>query len=416
MLDESYFNGERLRRYLELLKEFGAEPKEQAYVDVKEPVAEVVAVDYCSYGDPQDSEADVISMSVEDDTCLLDVTVSSVFNAVVTCCTTVGHVNKEVKDWSKYLVKDFKRPMIVKISNGRWSKELKCEKIGIICTVKECRYLRNQIDGLLHLVQYDYSWIRTQIEKVFLCTGVKYRYVNRISYFDFDRFPRDDYVYVNYPFSVVHSRCFVGSKNGVFVVMNDTEISYKHTRMVRCQDFLGECFLLNGVCYLLDLISRNGKLIIGDFDVRKKIMHAVVSDVNRYGERLMSEVDVNNYNTVVPNTAYNDNVLFFRRRTSYINTDLFMAQNKKRFRIVFLVRKEKGKLPALYYDNGGRLIPVQDGSEDLIKYENYKVLCECYLGSWHVIKIVNYSRPIAERSDLLVAEGGITVREIFGSR
>jgi len=414
MLDASYFDGSRLQMYLDIMKDFQLEQVQQAAVDVKEEQCAIVSVDFGGDGDFEQEIKNVVDIVQKDDDVVeMDVVVSSVYNAVVSVCSTPHQVGRNSRDWSKYYKKDFSQSVKVIVRNGQWSREVRCKNLGILFTSKGCRQVRVNNRDNLQLVRYDKAWVSAEVERYWMCSNLVFRNIyqmqNGINSTEFWNF---NCVMIDLPGKMLNTRHYVGNLNGSLVIMDHRGVVRRQIGVVRTCDFLAECFVYDGKVVMLDLLEKNRKQVNGTFFERYELLRGIVDEFNSNGYKYMYCITYKVYSHKLCVEDFPEYALVFRGDLDHKSTVLFSVRNAQRSLHRMKIVRFKKKIACVATTRSGRdeIIKFDDS---FAPWENMVMECRWWRGRWEMIKISSYVRVSLQAEIRRAEEEGITLAEFL---
>jgi len=374
MLDESYYDGSRLQKYLEIMARFREEEKREATKDMNNELTAVVVVEYVDKGAlPQVDEMLVVDESED----VVQITVSEKWQNDVNLdfisddCSISGND----KDWMKYLVKDYSPPRLVRVINRKWSKEIACCRLGILLVADIVKFVSPTVQRNSKLELCGYVWLLGIVQDTF---GVG-SYVRMTEFRSFEEFDRDNplhYVYVKNCEQTSGRRCVMGVKSGTLAAIDEYGCMYTQNRKIVCSDFIAEGFMSDGRFQIYDLFQRNGQFLVDSYWYRHSQMRVVEKELLLGGDGFVSVAEL--YSHYMLKKEEDFPLIFFPTVGSVREIKLFKAyvENKRQFvfRVVSLINGDRS-LHLVFKDEDyrWRAVPCDYIPE---RYLNMNVLCQ----------------------------------------
>jgi len=290
MLPESYFNGERLKAYLDLLERIKSESLNGVYDDVERNPVIIV-----SHSNVPDETRDAVSdqtvivtpsndvlpvvVSVDEDIDYqfeLDFTANSQSKTVVMVCNDRDVIRPYIKLQSEYMTADLPASTMLKVRNGAWSKYLMINKVCLLVrnrnkTKDEFRFGRELFP--VYSSERKYVW-NSYLQSVG-CSGgdvdlIRYDYDLENSSIEFSG--KDGYYVIRWDSRGV--RLKIISQDGSLYLLLGSGNVIKYDKCFVGPQFILDAYYLDGIYYLVD-INRDGCYYHFRYDNMLQIMEYV---------------------------------------------------------------------------------------------------------------------------------------------
>lgn len=279
MLPESYFNGERMRAYLAILKDYEESSKKEmfeavvvndtAVINVSVPVEEVIP-----------GVLATVKVIETYDEIEYDFSECSFSSVLVSVCDNKRDVNHFVKDYSVVKKKSYDVPKKVKILNGNWSKEISAVR------------------------SFHVSLTPKQIPRRFLSPLCNVRFTNSIVFsnyvynrdrlwlkYDFfpDRWFDDLPLLVNAKFEYyvvdITKKAMLINDQGTLIIRFRGDVGFVlATKMVDIPIFVCEGEMVDGKILIYDMLNWNGRCVKSHIrHLRENYISQLISQFDKRG-------------------------------------------------------------------------------------------------------------------------------------
>jgi len=410
MLDESYYDGSRLQKYLAILAQFREEENLKALRDVGKDDTSVIAVEYDNVSDSV-SLSDVLAIDDRDVETTVSIVADKEIEVVMSVCENEGQVSGHMTNWTKYLVQEYESERVVHLRNGHWSKEIRCSRLGIMALGNRYGVNRQRNQSVLRLVHQNSAWLREACENLFR-RNQYIRHENHMSYDDYVSHKPWDYLYVKYGIEESSNRVMVGVKDKQLSVMDKFGVTRIGIGTVLCPDFIVEGFCCGRRIKIIDVYQIDGKEVEDDFDYRFLKIMIIINESKRSGRDFFELAPICTYMTFRMSADFN--VLFFLKKGKIKNLRLNVAYQARKDGFVFRVLEISDELPYLQLCYKGKAdiwISVECSNLDQ-QYKDKNVVCEQICDVYRIIGIASPKESLFTYRRMEKVYSGISVAEM----
>jgi hypothetical protein len=279
MLSESYFNGDRLRAYLAILKDYEESSKKEmfdavvvndtAVVNVSVPVEEVIP-----------SVLATVKVTETYEEIEYDFSECSFSSVLVSVCDNKRDVNHFVKDYSVVKKKSYDVPKKVKLLNGSWSKELNA--IGSIHISLTPKSIPRRFLGPLCDVQFNNpimfsNYVRNKDRLWLKYEYYPERWFDDLGYLGYAKF---DYYQVD-----ITKRAMLINDQGTLIIRFRGDVGFiLATKMVGFPIFVCEGEMVDNKIMIYDMLNWNGRCVKSHIrHLRENYISQLISQFDKRG-------------------------------------------------------------------------------------------------------------------------------------